>query len=80
LWNDAQRTAGELYRRAAAINTRLNAAPTSPTLSEQRRLARELAGRLSGMYNEFDRWTGRPTADQMARLQHYRGLVEQLER
>jgi hypothetical protein len=79
-WREAQTTAGELYKRAVAINTTLATAAASPTLAEQRRLAGELVGRLSALFNDLDRWTGRPTADQMSRLAHYRRLVEGLER
>jgi photosystem II stability/assembly factor-like uncharacterized protein len=79
-WRDAQTAAGDLYKRAVAIDARLAAAGAGATLAEPRRLARELVGRLSSLYNDLDRWTGRPTADQLSRLAHYRSLVERLER
>lgn len=80
LWSETQIAVGALAKRAAAINVRLGAAPASPTLAENKRLAREVVGHLSRLYADIDRWTGRPTADQMARLAHYRGIVERLER
>ena len=79
-WRETQATAGELYKRAVAIDARLTSAAAGPTLAERRRLARELMGRLSSLYNDLDRWTGRPTAGQLSRLAHYRSLVETLER
>ena len=79
-WRAAQTAAGELYTRAVAVTAKLATAAASPALAEQRRLAREVAGRLSALYNEVDRWTGRPTADQLSKLAHYRRIVESLER
>lgn len=79
-WSETQVAVGELAKRAAAINQRLATATASATLAENKRLARELVGHLGQLYNDIDRWTGKPTADQVARLAYYKGVVEKLER
>ena len=42
-------------------------------------MATELQTRLSGLYNELDNWTGRPTSDQASQISYYRAVVERLE-
>ena len=78
--SDAQTAAGELYKRALAVNGALAKAPASPTLAENKRLARELVSHLSQLYNDLDRWVGKPTADQLSRLAKYKSVVESLEK
>lgn len=79
-WSDAQSAAGELYARALAVNAVLTKAAPSAALAENRRLARELVAQLSQLYNDLDKWVGKPTADQMSRLARYKDVVQRLEK
>ena len=77
-WRTAQREAGELWARAAALAAKLQGSAAAN--AESRRLAIEVRDRLRGLYGDIDDYTGRPTADQMSELAYYRSVVEQLER
>jgi hypothetical protein len=79
-WTDAQAATADLWKRALAAGTTLQRANTSATVTEGRRLATDVQGRLSGLYTELGRWTGRPTSDQLSELQYYREIVERLEK
>ncbi len=79
-WRQGQMRAADLYRRAVAANARLATLAAGTVTVEDRRVARELVGRLSGVYSDLDRWAGPPTAEQLARLAHYQTIVERLER
>ena len=76
-WRAAQREAGELSARAAALAAKLQG---SPAANAESRLAIEVRDRLRGLYVDLDDFTGRPTADQMSELAFYRSVVERLER
>jgi photosystem II stability/assembly factor-like uncharacterized protein len=68
----------EVWKRAVAARAALAARPDAGT-DEHRRLAGDLPGRLSGLYNEVGRFTGPPTSDQLSQLSYYREVVERLE-
>jgi len=79
-WSDALTSAGNLYKRALAINVALAKAPAGPTLAENKRLAKDLVAHLNQLCNDLDKWVGKPTGDQVSRLAHYKGVVEKLEK
>lgn len=79
-WSDAQASAGDLYKRALAINAALAKAPASATLAESKRLAKELVAHLNQLYGDLDKWVGKPTADQLSRLAKFRAVVMRLEK
>ena len=78
-WRDAQTAAGDLWKRAATINAAIARAAAGSISDADRRMATELQTRLSGLYNELDNWTGRPTSDQASQIAYYRAVVERLE-
>ena len=79
-WSDTLTSAGDLYKRALAINARLAKAPASPTVTENKRLAKDLVAHLNQLCNDLDKWVGKPTADQFSRLAHYRAVTATLEK
>jgi photosystem II stability/assembly factor-like uncharacterized protein len=77
-WSQMLADITEVFRRsvlaAAAVAGRTGAT------AEERRLAGLLPGRVSGLYDEVGRFTGRPTADQRSQLLYYREVAGRLER
>jgi len=79
-WTSTQAAVGALYLRAVAANRRWAAAASNDATTEPQRLAQEVVGRLSSLYNAIDGFSGPPTQSQLAQLGYYRGVVERLER
>jgi hypothetical protein len=77
-WTARQLEIAEVWKRAVAVQAALGANAGRGT-AEDRRLAGEVPGRLSGLYGEVGRFTGRPTADQLSQLRYYTEVVERLE-
>ena len=68
----------EMIRRGAPANERVQKAPGGAELTDLKRQWRELMARLSGLYGEIGRWTGRPNADQMSEMKFYGEMLEKL--
>jgi len=75
-WAQTLEAIAGVWRRAAAVVTRLQASGSA----EDRRLASSAQEFLGGLYGAVSDYTGRPTADQIAQLAYLRGVVERLER
>jgi hypothetical protein len=67
-----------MIRRAAPINERLQKASGGAELASLQRQWRELMARLTGLYGEIGRWTGRPNADQMSEIKFYGESLQRL--
>jgi photosystem II stability/assembly factor-like uncharacterized protein len=76
-WTDTLLEIAGVWKRAVESNAAIT--QRNAGTAEDRRIAGLLPGRLSGLYNEVARFTGRATGDQMSQLEYYRGLVERLE-
>lgn len=80
LWTDLQVQIAGTIRAAAPVSERVQKLPAgNADLTDLKRQWRELMSRLSGLYSDTGRWTGRPTADQQSRLKYYQEMVKTLE-
>ena len=77
-WTTMLGDIADVFRRSVAAAART--AQRQDASAEDRRLAEQVTGRISGLYNEVGRFTGRPTADQRSQFEYYREVVERLER
>jgi hypothetical protein len=77
MWTDALRAVADLYRGAVALRDQLGRAGAS---AELRSTARELQTRLATLYRQMGGSTGRPTADQQAQMQFYKGELTALQK
>jgi photosystem II stability/assembly factor-like uncharacterized protein len=79
IWMDTLLALAATIRQAAPVNERIQKVTGSAVeLGELKRQWRELMARLTGLYGEIGRWTGRPNADQMSELRYYRDMVAKL--
>ena len=77
-WHTAVGEVAEMIRRGAPINERMQKASGGAELADLQRQWRELMARLTGLYGEIGRWTGRPNADQMSEMKFYGESLERL--
>jgi len=77
-WTDTQLQIAEVWKRAMTVGAALAQNPSAGT-AEDRRLANEVRGRLSSLYNQVGGYTGLPTGDQMSQFRYYTSVVERLE-
>jgi photosystem II stability/assembly factor-like uncharacterized protein len=77
-WHTAVDEVAEMIRRGAPINERLQKASGGAELANLQRQWRELMARLTGLYGEIGRWTGRPNADQMSEMKFYGETLQRL--
>jgi hypothetical protein len=79
MWTDTLLALAQTIRQAAPVNERVQKASGSGAeLGDLKRQWRELMSRLSGVYGEIGRWTGRPNADQMSEVKYYTEMVQKL--
>jgi photosystem II stability/assembly factor-like uncharacterized protein len=79
VWTDTMTSIADLIRRAAPVNERIQKQTgTGAELVDLKRQWRELMARLTGLYGEVGRWTGRPNADQLSEWKFYAGMVQKL--
>jgi photosystem II stability/assembly factor-like uncharacterized protein len=79
IWSDTLLTLANTIRQSAPLNDRIQKVPgTAAGLVDLKRQWRELIARLTGVYGEISRWTGRPNADQMAEVKYYTEMATQL--
>jgi hypothetical protein len=79
LWTDAMMSLAATIRQAAPISDRIQKVSGSGgELTDLKRQWRELMSRLTGVYGEIGRWTGRPNADQMSEVTYYTQMVQKL--
>ena len=78
-WSETLMALAGTIRQAAPINERIQKITTGGAeLAELKRQWRELMTRLTGVYGEIGRWTGRPNADQMSEVKYYTEMVQTL--
>jgi hypothetical protein len=66
-------------RQAAPVNERLQKVQGGGAeLADLKRQWREIMARLTGLYGEVNRWTGRPNTDQQSELKFYNEMVQKL--
>jgi hypothetical protein len=68
-WHDALMSIAATIREAAPANERVQ--KDSTVSADVKRQWRELMARLTGLYGEIGRWTGRPNADQVSETRFY---------
>ncbi|MGQ0734524.1 MAG: VPS10 domain-containing protein, partial [Acidobacteriota bacterium] len=78
VWFETLMTLASTIRQAAPVNDRVQKAPGGAELADLKRQWRELMARLTGLYGEVGRWTGRPNADQMSELKFYTDMARTL--
>lgn len=78
-WHDTLMRLAGLIRETAPINQRVQKLPGgTPEVADMKRQWRELSARLTGLYGEIARWTGRPTADQLSQMKYLTGIAAAL--
>ena len=77
-WTDAVTSVAGMIRRGAPVSERLQKATGGPEVADLQRQWRELMARLTVLYGEIGRWTGRPNADQMSEMKFYGEMLEKL--
>jgi photosystem II stability/assembly factor-like uncharacterized protein len=78
-WTDFQLRTADVIRQVAPLNERLQKIEGGGAeLSDLRRQLRELQARLSTLYGAVERWTGRPTTDQLSELKYYTQMAATL--
>jgi photosystem II stability/assembly factor-like uncharacterized protein len=79
VWFDSLRSLASTIRQFAPLNERIQKATgTGAELTDLQRQFRELQARLTGLYNEIGRWTGRPNTDQLSELKFYTEMAQTL--
>lgn len=79
IWTDFQILIAETIRQVAPINERAQkVAAGGADVNDLKRQLRELVSRLSGLYGDTGRWTGRPSADHQSRLKYYQEMAKTL--
>jgi hypothetical protein len=68
-WHDLLMSLAATVREAAPVNERVQ--KDTAVNADIKRQWRELMARLTGLYGEIGRWTGRPNADQVSEMRHY---------
>ncbi len=77
-WSGAVMTVADLIRRGAPVNERIQKASGGAELTDLKRQWRELMARMTGLYGEVGRWTGRPNADQISEMKFYGEMFQKL--
>lgn len=78
-WTDFQVQIADTIRQVAPINERVQKLPAGAAeLADLKRQLSELTSRLSGLYADTGRWTGRPSADHQSRLKYYQEMAKTL--
>jgi photosystem II stability/assembly factor-like uncharacterized protein len=67
VWTDTMMALANTIRQAAPINDRVQKM-TGTEVADLKRQWRELMARMTGVYGEIGRWTGRPNADQLSEI------------
>jgi hypothetical protein len=79
IWSDSLRSLASTIRQLAPLNDRIQKATgTGADLSDLKRQFRELQARITGLYTEIGRWTGRPNTDQLSELKFYTEMAQTL--
>jgi photosystem II stability/assembly factor-like uncharacterized protein len=79
IWGDTLLTLASTIRQSAPLNDRIQKVPgTGTELVDLKRQWRELMARMTGVYGEIARWTGRPNADQMSEVKYYTEMAAKL--
>jgi photosystem II stability/assembly factor-like uncharacterized protein len=79
VWSDTLMSLAATIRESAPVNDRMQkVAGTDAEVSTLKRQWRELMARLTGVYGEIGRWTGRPNADQMSEVKYYTEMAQKL--
>jgi hypothetical protein len=79
VWHDTLMSLAATIRQAAPVNERVQkVSGTGADLVDLKRQWREIMARLTGVYGEISRWTGRPNADQMSEVKFYTEMVQKL--
>jgi hypothetical protein len=77
--SDSLQSLASTIRQFAPLNDRIQQATgTGAELTDLKRQFRELQARMTGLYNEIGRWTGRPNADQLSELKFYTEMAQTL--
>jgi photosystem II stability/assembly factor-like uncharacterized protein len=77
-WSNAVMTVADMIRRGAPVNERMQKASGAADGADLQRQWRELMARMTGLYGEIGRWTGRPNADQMSEMKFYGDMLQKL--
>ncbi|MGH9173906.1 MAG: WD40/YVTN/BNR-like repeat-containing protein, partial [Vicinamibacterales bacterium] len=77
-WSNAAMAVADMIRRGAPVNERMQKASGGADVADLKRQWRELMARMTGLYGEIGRWTGRPTADQMSEMTFYGDTLQRL--
>jgi hypothetical protein len=78
-WSDSLLSLARTIRQFAPLNDRIQKTTGSGAeLTDLKRQFRELQARMTGLYNEIGRWTGRPNTDQLSELKFYTEMAQTL--
>lgn len=78
-WTEFHMEVARVIRQLAPVNERVQKLPDGAAdVTEAKRQMRELLARLSGLYGQVGRWTGRPTDEQESELRYYTEMAQTL--